>query len=101
MAQDRHPGYAPGPYSDHQPQAYHYGSDGYRGHQRILEDEDDDDEDDEDHDDDDEHSGFQTTYHSAYNTAYNSAYNSESEDVNMDGVAIKEDRDDDMTDAPS
>ncbi|KAG0350563.1 hypothetical protein BG005_009897 [Podila minutissima] len=104
MAQDHHPGYAPGPsYSDHhQAQTpYHYGSDGYRGHQRTLEDEDDDDEDDDDHDDDDEHSGFQTTYHSAYNTAYNSAYNSESEDVNMDGVAIKEDRDDDMTDAPS
>ncbi|KAG0205765.1 hypothetical protein BGX28_002688 [Mortierella sp. GBA30] len=77
----------------------------YRGHHRMADDdEDDDDEDDLDEDEDEDHPGFQSTYHSAYNTAYNSAYNScdESEDVNMDGVVIKEDSNDqDMAEPPS
>ncbi|KAF8971989.1 hypothetical protein BGZ46_010182, partial [Entomortierella lignicola] len=76
---------------------------GYRNRHQLLEDVDD--EDDEEGDDiDDYEDEDQLGYHSAYNTAHNSAYNScdESDDVNMEGVSIKEEqRDLDMAEPPS
>jgi len=79
----------------------------YRGHPRFNgnEDEDDDDLDDDEDDLDEEElqsSRFHSAYNTAYNTAYNSAYNScdEGDDVNMDGVSLKEE-DQDMCEPPS
>ncbi|KAF9201190.1 hypothetical protein BGZ49_008579, partial [Haplosporangium sp. Z 27] len=76
---------------------------GYRNRHQLLEDVDDED-DDEGDDIDDYEDEDQLGYHSAYNTAHNSAYNScdESDDVNMEGVSIKEEqRDLDMAEPPS
>ncbi|KAF9105582.1 hypothetical protein BGX27_009556 [Mortierella sp. AM989] len=81
---------------------------GYRSNRQLLEEDIDDDDEDEgddiEDDEDDDNFGYQSTYHSAYNTAHNSAYNScdESDDVNMEGVSLKENnRDQDMTEPPS